>query len=107
MSYSPYSTIQPSYGSLGSGQSNVVVLQSDQSNIIAPSSYGSPLSCVCSPNTVTGLGSYGSGLSVIPTTGYTTGQSQVFTVPGKNQKSHFKQKHSIYSVFFSRQCSSR
>lgn len=80
-SYSPYPNIQQSYGSLNSPQSNVVVLQSDQSNVTAPLSYGLPLSCVCSPNVVTGLSSYGSGLSTIPTTGYSTGQSQVYTVP--------------------------
>jgi len=61
-------------------------LQSDQSNAIASSTYGVPLSCVCSPNTVTGLSSYGSGLSVIPNVGYSGGQTQTqtFNVPGKN-----------------------
>jgi hypothetical protein len=40
------------------------------------------LSCVCSQNSNTGLGIYGSGLSAVPTLGYSSGQSMVYTVPG-------------------------
>jgi len=58
-------------------------MQNEQPNIISSSSYGSPLSCVCTPNSITGLGAYGSGISSIPTIGYSPGQSTVFSVSGK------------------------
>ncbi len=60
-------------------------MQSEQPNIISSSSYGMPLSCVCTPNVNTGLGIYGSGISTVPTMGYSSGQSIVYTVPGKSK----------------------
>jgi hypothetical protein len=53
-----------------------------QPTTITPSSYGTPLTCVCTPNRPTGLGAYGTGLSTIPTIGQSAGQSLVYNVPG-------------------------
>jgi hypothetical protein len=83
ISYSPYTSLQQSYGSITHPQSNIVVMQSEQPNIISSSSYGMPLSCVCSQHSNTGLGIYGSGISTVPNIGYSTGQSMVYNVPGK------------------------
>lgn len=65
-------------------QSNIIVTQSEQPNVLASSSYAMPLSCVCTQNPLAGLGVYGSGISTVPTMGYSTGQSTVYTVPGKS-----------------------
>jgi len=58
-------------------------MQNEHSNILSSSSYGLPLSCVCAPNSTVGLNAYGSGISSIPTIGYSPGQSTVFSVSGK------------------------
>ena len=84
VSYSPYSSVQQTYGNIGQPQSNIVVMQNEQPNVISSSSYGMPLSCVCTPNTITGLNAYGSGISTIPTVGYSSGQTSVYNVPGKS-----------------------
>lgn len=57
-------------------------MQGGQPTTITPSSYGTPLTCVCTPNQVAGLGAYGAGLSAVPTIGQSTGQSMVYNVPG-------------------------
>ena len=59
-------------------------MQNGQSVPMSPSLYGTPLTCVCTPNQTTGLGGYGSGISAMPTIGQSAGQSTVYTVPGKN-----------------------
>jgi len=71
-------------------------MQNEQPNIISPSSYGMPLTCMCTPNSMSGLGAYGSGISTIPTMGYSAGQSTVFNVPGKS----FQIKMSMYTDVF-------
>lgn len=81
ISYNPYSTIQQSYGSISQPQSNLIITQNTQPSTISSSSYAMPLSCVCSPNSTVGLGGYGSGITTIPTVGYSSGQSLVYTVP--------------------------
>ncbi len=78
------STIQPSYGTVGQSQPNIVIMQGGQQNAITPASYGMPMTCVCTPNQAAGLGAYGGGLSAIPTIGQGPGQSMVYHVPGKN-----------------------
>lgn len=63
----------------------MVVMQNDGLNI-SSSSHGMPLSCVCTPNPLTGLGVCRSGTSTI---GCTPGLSAVYTVPGKiKQRNH-------------------
>lgn len=81
-SYNPLSTIQPDYGFLGQSQPNIVIMQNPLTNSLPSSSYGVPMSCVCTPNQSTGLGVYGSGLSMVPTMGQSAGQSTVFNIPG-------------------------
>ena len=76
------------HGALGQGQSNVLIMQNGQPNGMAASSYGMPMSYVCTPNTPAGLGSYGSGLSTMPMAGQSTGQSVVYNVPGKRCRVH-------------------
>jgi len=61
-------------------------MQGGQPSTITPSSYGTPLSCVCTPNQAAGLGAYGSGLSAIPTIGQSGGQSMVYNIPGKKKR---------------------
>jgi hypothetical protein len=60
-------------------------MQNEQPNIISASSHGIPLSCVCSPNPMVGLGAYGSGISSIPTMYPSSAQSMVYSVPGKKE----------------------
>ncbi len=68
---------------MGPSQPNIVIMQNGQPSTLTPSSYGMPLTCVCTPNQAAGLGAYGSGLSTIPTMGQSAGQSMVYSVPGK------------------------
>jgi hypothetical protein len=58
-------------------------MQGGHPTTITPSSYGTPMTCVCTPNQAAGLGAYGSGLSAVPTIGQSAGQSMVYNVPGK------------------------
>jgi hypothetical protein len=58
-------------------------MQNGQPVPMSPAFYGTPLSCVCTPNQTAGLGAYGSGISTMPTIGQSAGQSTVYTVPGK------------------------
>ena len=80
-------------------QSNIVVTQSEQPNVLASSSYGMPLSCVCTQNPLAGLGVYGSGISTVPTMGYSAGQSTVYTVPGKSKTTEKENKFQTISSF--------
>lgn len=78
-------------------QSNIVVMQNEQPNVLASSSYGMPLSCVCHPNPLAGLATYGSGTSAVPTMGFSAGQSSVYTVPGIH---HRRRKQNSYCDMF-------
>jgi hypothetical protein len=60
-------------------------MQGGHPSSISSSSYGMPLTCVCTPNQIPGLGSYGTGISTIPTMGQSAGQSTVYNVPGKKK----------------------
>ncbi|CAF3370730.1 unnamed protein product [Rotaria socialis] len=79
--YNPYSTIQPNYSSLGQPQSNIVIMQNGQPSTLPSSSYGVPLTCVCTPNKNVGLGAYGSGVSTTPVVGQSPGQTMVYNIP--------------------------
>ncbi|CAF4929050.1 unnamed protein product, partial [Rotaria magnacalcarata] len=79
--YNPYSTIQPNYSSLGQPQSNIVIMQNGQPSTLPSSSYGVPLTCVCTPNKNPGLGAYGSGVSAMPVAGQSPGQTIVYNIP--------------------------
>ncbi|CAF1236494.1 unnamed protein product [Adineta steineri] len=83
ISYSPYSGIDSSCGSIigQQQQPRVITVQQGYPNLISAPSYGIPTSYACTSNPAIGLGTYGSGLSAIPSIGYTPGHSQVFTVP--------------------------
>ncbi|CAF2479362.1 unnamed protein product [Rotaria sp. Silwood2] len=81
VSYNPYTSIQPNCGALGQSQPNIVIMQGGQPNTISPSIYGTPLTCVCTPNTMGGLAAYGSGVSTVPAFGQSTGQTAIFNVP--------------------------
>jgi hypothetical protein len=71
-------------------------MQSAQPNILSSSSYGLPLSSVLASNPMAGLGMYGSGVSTVPSYGYSSGQTTVYNVPGK-EKNTFK--NWIYILF--------
>lgn len=58
-------------------------MQNGQTSALTPASYGVPLTCVCTPNQTAGLGAYGAGLSAVPTSGQSSGQTMVYNVPGK------------------------
>jgi hypothetical protein len=60
-------------------------MQNGQPSTIPSSSYGMPLTCVCTANPTAGLGAYGAGISTVPTMGHSAGQSIVYNVPGKNK----------------------
>ncbi|CAF0831626.1 unnamed protein product [Adineta ricciae] len=81
VSYNPHTAIQPNYGGLGQSQPNVVILQNGQPNTLPPSIYGTPLTCVCTPNQPAGLGAYGSSVSSLPLVGQASGQSMIYNVP--------------------------
>jgi hypothetical protein len=81
VSYNPYTTIQPNQSMIGQAQPNIVIMQNGQPSTISSSLYGMPLSCVCTPNQIAGLGAYGSGVSTIPAIGQSSGQTTVYNVP--------------------------
>ncbi|UJR10079.1 hypothetical protein I4U23_014301 [Adineta vaga] len=80
VSYSPYSAFDSHHSSTTHPHSNVVVMHDGYPNTISSSSYGAPLSCVCSRNPTIGLGAYGSSIATIPTVGFPPGHSSVFNV---------------------------
>ncbi len=75
-------------------------MQNGQPSTITPSSYGMPLTCVCTPSQAAGLGAYSGGLSTIPTMGQSGGQSMVYNVPGKNLILTTFMKNEEYSYVF-------
>ncbi|CAF0729705.1 unnamed protein product [Rotaria sordida] len=81
VSYNPYTSIQPNCGIVGQPQPNIVILQNGQSSTMPSSIYGMPLTCVCTPSQISGLGAYGCGVSTVPASGLSTGQTAVFNVP--------------------------
>ena len=70
---------------MGPSQANIVLMQNGQPSTLSSSAYGLPLTCVCAPNQLAGLGAYGSGLSTIPTLGQSLGQSLLYNIPGKGK----------------------
>ena len=80
--YNPYAAQQPSYGLGSQSPANMIFMPNGQQNSIAASTYGMPLTCVCTPNQNAGLNFYGGGSSAIPMMGQAGGQSSVYNVPG-------------------------
>lgn len=74
--------MQPGYSPASQSPANIFLMQNGQPNALGGSSYGMPLTCVCTPNQNAGLGAYGSGTSSIPMMGQTAGQSTVYNIPG-------------------------